>query len=218
MNTKQLAKHYGSLNVVERLRLIHDAERRGDTSEKRQLVDSTTTSYTINDFGKLEEELKNLVMLHHIELLEVAAEFWYAQTNAAWVLAESKEVVESDGTAENAPRLIDDVRYQTCFVKCKETQYVIERDGWNLFIQQSGFDESRLWRAPRTWLLDYMNEHAKAWPDVENARRWLLDFVGAEESEIPSTLKTPESVAKGWHRIVELITADDFIKEHGIRQ
>ena len=62
-----------------------------------------------------------------------------------------------------------------------------------------------------------MDEHAKVWPETEKAARWLLNDAGKQYDE-PMKLKTPESVAKGWHRIVELMTSNEFIKEHGIRK
>src|SRR5437870_7394254 len=40
MNTTRLAKFYPALTAVERLRLIHDAGRRGDAIEQRRLLDA----------------------------------------------------------------------------------------------------------------------------------------------------------------------------------
>ena len=92
-----------------------------------------------------------------------------------------------------------------------ESLYVIERDGWKLFLLQSGFDETRFNVSPlgEHWMLAYMDEHATAQSEVEAAVEWMLGRVDSQQDELerPPKLITPKSIANGWHQLVEELTA-----------
>ncbi len=196
MNTNLLAKHYKALSVPERLRLIHDADRRGDSSERRKLKDAAKNHYELDDTGKLEAEMRNLFMYHHAEQLEIAAEFWFAHTRVCWAFDDLDEAASLDPKQEDNEKLDYECRFWLSVVKITETKYVIERDGWNLFIQQTGFDQERLDRTPKSWLLDYMDEHVRVHADAIECLQWM------KKSDEPYILKTAESVANGWHQTV----------------
>ena len=196
MNTIQLAKHYKSFSVPERLRLIHDADRRGDSSERRKLNDAAKNHYQLDDTGKLEAEMRNLTAYHRVILLEIAAEFWFAHTRLGWAFEDWDEAAQLDPKREDDEKLDYESLFWLCVVKITETKYVIERDGWNLFIQQTGFDQGRLDRTPKSWLLEYMDEHVKVHDDAIECLKWMTK---SEESYV---LKTADSVAKGWHHTV----------------
>ena len=202
MNNSRLAKHYGMLSVVERLRLIHDAGRRGDSVEQQRVRGaSPRRHYSMLDTGRLENNLRICLLVYHSFQLATASEFWLAQTRVAW---------ELDGVADNEP-ISDETQYWNCIAKLAEASYSIERDGCQLFFRQSGFDESRITVEPLAshWMLEYMDEHATVPPDFETAAQWLLsrnDHLRAELAE-PLKLITPEAIANGWHRTVEEMTA-----------
>ncbi len=201
MNTNRLAKLYPALTAVERLRLMHDAGKRGDALERQRLLDAAPRRhYSMADSGRLETRLMHCATMHHAFQLGAAAEFWYAQTLAAWAW---------DGIADSET-ISDEAREWSCCATVAEANYAIERDGWKLFIGQSGFDESRIIVKPLAehWMLAYMNENATVPPDFEAAAKWLLsrnDPLRAELAE--STFITPELVANDWHRLVEELTA-----------
>jgi len=201
MNTNRLAKFYPALTAVERLRLIHDSGRRGDAIEQRRLLDAAPRRYySMADSGRLENNLRTCWLVNNAFQLATAAEFWHAQTQWAWAL----EVI-----ADSEP-IPDEVRFWSCSATITQTVYAIERDGWNLFIRQSGFDESRIIVPPLAehWLVGYMDEHATIQPDALEAAEWLIsrrDELRAKLVE-PLTLITPEFIADGWHRSVEELT------------
>ena len=201
MNTNQLAKHYKSLSVPERLRLIHDADRRGDFSERRKLKDAAKNHYRMDDTEKLENEMANLTVYHRAMLTEIAAEFWFAHLRSEWALDDWDEATSLDPKQENDEKLDYECRFWLCVVKVTETKYVIERDGFKLFIQQTGFDQERLDRVPKSWLLEYMDRHAKVHDDAIESLQWMM------KSNEPYTLKTAESVALDWHRTVAELLA-----------
>ncbi len=202
MNTNRLAKFYPALTAVERLRLMHDAGKRGDVLERKRLLDAAPRRhYSMADAGRLENCLMHCVAIHHAFQLGAAAEFWCVQTRLAWAL---------DGIADSEP-ISDEVREWSCRATLAEAGYAIERDGWRLFIQQSGFDESRIIVPPLAehWMLAYMDEYVAIPADVEAASQWLLarhEHLRAELAE-PLTLITPELVANDWHRLVGELTA-----------
>lgn len=204
MNTNKLAKFYPALTAMERLRLIHDAGKRGDAREQQRLLDAAPRQhYSRADSGELEVRLIYSAAMHHAFQLGLAAEFWHAQTRVAW---ETADLADDDS-------IPDEALFWSHSTIVLETVFAVERDGWNLFLQQSGWDASRISVPPLAghWMLVYMNEHATAKPpaDVVDALTWLLsrdDNQRAERVE-PLTLITPESVANGWHRAVEEQTA-----------
>lgn len=202
MNTNRLAKLYPALTAVERLRLMHDAGRRGDVLERQRLLDAAPRRhYSMADSGRLEGRLMHCATMHHAFQLGAATEFWHAQTLAAWAL---------DDIADDAP-ISDEAREWSCCATLAEANYAIERDGWKLFIRQSGFDESRIIVPPLAehWMLTYMDENATVPTDVEAASQWLLgryEHLRAKLAE-PLTLITPELVANDWHRLVGELSA-----------
>ncbi len=201
MNTNQIAKYYKSLSLPERLRLIHDADRRGDSSERRKLKDAANNHYQLDDTGKLEEEMRNLTMYHHALQLEFAAEFWFAQTRASWALDNWDEAASLNVSEEEEKKLEDQYQFWLRAIKVFESRYVVEREGFNLFILQTGFDKERLDRTPDSWLIDYMNENARVHDDLVECLQTM------RKSKEPLLLKTAESVAMGWHKTVAELVA-----------
>jgi hypothetical protein len=201
LNTNRLAKLYPALTAVERLRLMHDAGKRGDTLERQRLLDAAPRRhYSMSDSGRLEVRLMHCATMHHAFQLGAAAEFWYVQSQLAWAL---------DGVADSDP-ISDDAREWSCCATVAQANYAIERDGWKLFLRQSGFDESRIVVPPLAehQMLAYMDENAIVPPDFESAANWLLgrnESLRAELAE--STLITPELVAADWHRLVGELAA-----------
>ena len=205
MNTNKLVKFYPTLTAVERLRLIHNAGQRGDAREQQRLLDAAPRQhFSRADTGELEIRLMITATMQHAFQLATAAEFWHSQTRAAWA---------KDGHQDAHP-LADAVEFWTYSVIVLERSYVIERDGWNLFLQQSGFDESRISvpQLAQHWMLTYMNDHAKYHPDplVMDALNWLLDYADNQRIKPaePPILITPESVANGWQREIEAAVGD----------
>jgi hypothetical protein len=203
MNTKKLAKFYPALTAVERLRLIHDAGKRGDAREQRRLLDAAPRKhFSRADSGELETRLTYAGIIQYAFQLGTAAEFWHAQTRVAW----ANEGHENDVTGEPIP---DADSFWIYSVVLLESLYAIDRDGWNLFLQQSGFDEFRI-TVPQLaghWMVVYMNENAKHHPEslVIEALNWFLsrDANLRAERVDPLTLITPESVANCWHQVLE---------------
>jgi hypothetical protein len=79
MNTKGLAKHYGSLTPWERLPLILAASSRGDKEERARLGTSAPRHmYRIPDHFGLADGLQRLSHLYVIIQLDQAALFWQA--------------------------------------------------------------------------------------------------------------------------------------------
>jgi hypothetical protein len=137
VNTSRLAKHYGSLSVVERLRLIHDAGRRGDAIEQQRVREaSPRRHYSMLDTGRLENNLRTCWTTYITFQLGTLAEFWYAEAMAVANCA-------LGDVADNEP-IPDEAHVWCCSATLAETIFAVERDGWNLFIRQSGVDESRI--------------------------------------------------------------------------
>jgi hypothetical protein len=202
MNTNRLAKLYVSLTAVERLRLMHDAGRRGDAQERQRLLDAAPRRhYSMADSARLEVNLMHCATMHRAFQLGTAAEFWHAQTLAAWALED----------VTDAEPLPDETRDWSCSATLAQASYAIERDGWKLFIGQCGFDESRIVvpQLAEHWMLEYMDEHATVPPDFETAAQWLLGRNEPLRAELvePLTLITPEFIADDWHRLVGVVTA-----------
>ena len=201
MNTNRLAKLYPALTAAERLRLMHDAGKRGDSLERQRLLDAAPRRhYSMADSGRLEVHMVYASTMYHAFQLGAAAEFWFIQAKLAWAL---------DGHADSEP-ISDDAREWSCCAIVAQASYAIERDGWKLFIRQSGFDESRIIVPPLAehWMLAYMDENAIVPPDFESAANWLLSRNESLRTELAeSTFITPELVANDWHRLVVDMTA-----------
>jgi hypothetical protein len=79
MNTKALAKHYGSLTPWERLPLILAASSRGDAEERSRLGSSAPRSlYRIPDHFGLADGLQRLSHVYVMMQLDRAALYWQA--------------------------------------------------------------------------------------------------------------------------------------------
>lgn|GEM_PF-6973690 len=207
MDTKALVEHYGSLSVIERLRMIHDADKRGDTSESRNLENSGPRWYSMTDTMKLENELRHLATYHYAHQMEIAAEFWYAQTRASWAIEEWDEATNIDPNAVNDQEHERRFQFWSNVAKFLEFRYVYEKSGWDLFIEQSGFDVTRIDVMPKSWLLKCMDENAVIHPDIEDAVRWIT------KRDEPITLRTPDDAAKRWHDVIDDLAKHNLLNE-----
>lgn len=185
--------------------MIHDADKRGDTSEIRSLNNAAPCRYSMTDTARFENALRHLCTFRYCDLLEIAAEFWHAKTRALWALHDWDEAIDIGQDTGIDPGPEREARIWLNIMKCTEYRYILERDGWNLFIQQSGFDVTRVDLMPKSWLIEYMDENVVIHPDTEDALRCL------KKKDGPITLATPEDVAKDWHEVVSKLANNELI-------
>ena len=194
MNTTKLSKHYGSLSVLQRLKLIHAAARRGDEAEIRSIDNACPCRYSKTDTGRLEALLRILSVLHQYALLEICAEIWHARTQWFWALDKwaSAEPLDadSDSDEDNVPEC-NQLEFWWYSTKLLEARFIIEKEGWELFITQSGLDLSRIELMEPSWLIEFVSENAAIDADTQDALKWLTKN---EESK----LRTSESIAGDW--------------------
>jgi hypothetical protein len=84
VNTKSLAGLYERLTPKERLPLMLAASARGDEAERLRLTRSAPTNlFKLPDFYDLAEALQMLSLFHAMQLLDLAALYWYASGQVA---------------------------------------------------------------------------------------------------------------------------------------
>lgn len=195
MNTKTLSKQYRNLSTLERLRMRHAANQRGDTVEVERINQaSPRRHFSMNDAGELENALIKCATVHFGFQMQTAAEMWQCLSREA----DAHEAGDDESSLG-----------WLCLAILAETNFAVERDGWSLFLDRNGFDETLI--TPQemldSWFLGDMNANARIRPEAEETLRTLAQRPNVDEvvrrlAEEPIRLRTAEDVAADWEQFL----------------
>jgi hypothetical protein len=130
MNTKELARHYDVLSPRECYSLMVAARLRGDVIEAERLANQAPrASFSVPHYRGLAEGMAHLSLLHVIQLLDIAAQFW--QTEALLESVATFETQKNRNARES--RLHQTLRLWGYL-------FVVETEAWNRFCAELHLD------------------------------------------------------------------------------
>lgn len=199
VSTARVTNLYPRLTPRERLQMLGAAIRRGDQIEEFRLRERAPSEcFSQPNYMNLACTLRWCVYAQRMTQLGYAAEFWQAHARLAWAL----DPVPGEA-GENA-------EFWRGYADINEYFYAVNRDGWQLFLEEGGIDLEVLADPAREigqlHILDYLDEIASVPTDIEARLREFLSWDGAE---CPKSLivLTPHDVAADWHRSIRKIEA-----------
>jgi hypothetical protein len=132
-STNGLAKLYDRLTPRERLPLILAASARGDEAELDRLVNSAPSKvFRVPDYFGQAEGLELAALLQQIELLDVAAAYWWV----GGMLAEHE--AWTDGEEDEPSKRLRAVVRMFAYI------FTTKLDGWRQFCAESKIDAEQL--------------------------------------------------------------------------
>jgi hypothetical protein len=206
VNTNALAKHYGHLTARERLPLIMAAAIRGDEAERQRLMASAPkVRLQVSDHFGLGSALTEVVNLHLLMLLELAASFW--QWWGVWLAPKSG--TDGQGTKKAKVAADKDREFSAyCMVRFYAYRFLVHVDAWKQFCCELSIDaEAPLSYMPGWDMISRTGEQAR---ELAFAREDATLFILSKgfkseriESDEGPRVETTEGLAKVWHTVLD---------------
>ena len=174
MNLNGLSRLYDRLTPRERLPLILAASARGDEAELDRLVQSAPSKvFRVPDYFGQAEGVELAALLQQIELLDVAAAYWWV----GGMLAEHE--AWTDGEEDEISKRLRAVVRMFAYI------FTTKLDGWRQFCAESKIDAEQLMNGLPGY--DTVVRTEEATRDLafssEEAAAWMQEF-GNEAAEV----------------------------------